>query len=148
MRIWTDGSCDNKAPEPIRFGGAGVVTEDGEEISVGLPAPVTNNIAELIGPYLALIHWPGEDIEIVSDSEYVVKGATLYLPGWKRRGWRKADGKPPENLEIWQALDEAMRGRRVTFTWVRGHNGDPGNERADRLAGAARQSMIEQHAAA
>lgn len=146
LKIFTDGSCNNRAPDEIRFGGSGVVTEDGEEISVGLPAPCTNNIAELIGAYLALIHWPGQDLEIISDSEYVVKGVTLYLRAWKRRGWRKSDGKVPDNLEIWRAIDQEMAGRRVTFTWIRGHSGDPGNERADKLAGLARQSMIDKHA--
>jgi ribonuclease HI len=70
------------------------------------------------------------------DSLYVLKGMTEWLRGWKAKGWRTADKKPVKNVELWQRLDELVNGagHRIEWKWVRGHNGDPGNERADELA--------------
>jgi ribonuclease HI len=70
------------------------------------------------------------------DSLYVLKGMTEWLPGWKAKGWRTADKKPVKNVELWQQLDELVTrsGHVIDWRWVRGHNGDPGNERADELA--------------
>ncbi len=69
-----------------------------------------------------------------TDSQYVQKGMSEWLPNWKRRGWRTADKKPVRNAELWQALDELVGVHQVEWRWVRGHAGDPGNERADALA--------------
>ncbi len=76
----------------------------------------------------------------VSDSQYLVKGITEWLPGWKARGWRRRGG-PPENLELWKELDEAAAGHRLEWKWVRGHTGDPRNEYANHLAVRAAKAL-------
>ncbi len=73
-------------------------------------------------------------VAVYTDSEYVKKGMTEWLRGWKARGWKTADKKPVKNDDLWKALDEAAGRHRVTWHWVRGHNGHPENERADELA--------------
>lgn len=104
----------------------------------------TNNQGELTA-VLDLLrqtsHLP-EDVVIYCDSQYAIKSVTEWMPGWKKRGWRKADGKPVLNLEIMQALDAEMTTaraarRRIEFRWVKGHAGHPLNEAADRLANGA-----------
>ena len=77
------------------------------------------------------------DLLVYCDSTYVINSVTKWMAGWKRRGWKKGDGKPVLNVEIMMALDEAMAGRRVEFAWVKGHSGHPLNEAADRLANGA-----------
>jgi ribonuclease HI len=78
-----------------------------------------------------------EDLKVYCDSTYVINTVTKWMAGWKRRGWRKGDGKPVMNVEIIKALDAAMQGRRVELEWVKGHAGHELNEAADRLANAA-----------
>jgi ribonuclease HI len=85
-------------------------------------------------------HLP-EDLLVYCDSTYAINSITKWMAGWKRRGWRKGDGKPVLNVEIMKALDEAMSGRRVRFEWVKGHSGHELNEAADRLANAAAVSF-------
>ncbi len=99
----------------------------------------TNNMGELTA-VLRLLEATAhldEDLLIYCDSTYAINTITKWMAGWKRKGWRKGDGKPVMNLEIVQALDAAMAGRRVRFVWVKGHAGHPLNEEADRLANAA-----------
>jgi ribonuclease HI len=99
----------------------------------------TNNMGELTG-VLDLLQQTAhldEDLRIVCDSTYVINSVTKWMPGWKRRGWKKSDGKPVLNLEIMKAIDAAMQGRRVQFEWVKGHTGHDLNEAADLLANAA-----------
>ena len=68
------------------------------------------------------------------DSQYVMNGVTRWVAGWKRNGWRTADKKPVKNQDLWEALDAEVARHQVTWRWVKGHAGDPGNERADALA--------------
>ena len=70
------------------------------------------------------------------DSQYVLKGITEWLPGWKAKGWKTASKQPVKNVDLWQRLDDlvASSGHRIDWRWVKGHAGDPGNERADALA--------------
>lgn len=99
----------------------------------------TNNMGELMA-VLDLLQQTahlGDDLHVICDSKYVINSITAWMPGWKRKGWRKKDGKPVLNVEIMQALDAAMAGRRVTFEWVKGHTGHELNEQADRLATSA-----------
>jgi ribonuclease HI len=79
---------------------------------------------------------------LLTDSEYVRKGITEWIHNWKTRGWKTADKKPVKNSDLWLALDDAARRHRIEWLWVKGHNGDPGNEHADALAklGAAEHS--------
>lgn len=99
----------------------------------------TNNMGELMA-VLDLLQQTAhldDDLHVICDSTYVINSITKWMPGWKRRGWKKGDGKPVMNVELMKALDEAMQGRRVTFEWVKGHAGHHLNEQADRLANAA-----------
>jgi ribonuclease HI len=99
----------------------------------------TNNMGELTA-VLDLLRQTAhldEGLVVYCDSLYVIKSITLWMPGWKRRGWRKGDGKPVLNLEIMQALDAALAGRAVDLRWVKGHAGHRLNEAADRLANGA-----------
>lgn len=107
--------------------------------SGGLPHG-TNNIGEVTAAIMALRHaGPDGDVLIRSDSRYVVDMASKWLPGWKRKGWVKADGKPVQNVDLVRALDAEITSRtgRTVFEWVRGHAGDEFNEIVDQLAVAA-----------
>lgn len=100
----------------------------------------TNNQGELMA-VIDLLHatadQPDTPLVILCDSQYVINSVTQWMPGWKRRGWRKADGKPVLNRELLESLDEAISGRNVRFEWVKGHAGHPLNEAADDRARAA-----------
>ena len=98
----------------------------------------TNNQGELTAVlelFRATAHLD-EELLVQCDSQYVINALTKWMPSWKRKGWRKADGSPVLNLELMQSLDEALRGRRYRFEWVRGHAGHPMNEAADERARA------------
>ena len=103
----------------------------------GGEAATTNNRMELMAAIAALevLDRPSA-LTVVTDSAYVKNGVTAWIHGWKRNGWRTADKKPVKNAELWQRLDEAAARHRVTWEWVKGHNGHPENERADELARA------------
>jgi ribonuclease HI len=131
--IFTDGAC---LGNPGPGGYAAVITIAGEEqIIVGRDPTTTNNKMEMTAAIKAL-EAVSKDLPIVihSDSQYVIKGATEWLRGWKAKGWRKADGKPVMNQDLWQQMDALMVGREVTWKWVKGHAGHPENERVDQLA--------------
>ena len=98
----------------------------------------TNNMGELTA-VLDLLEQTAavDDLVVYCDSTYTINSITKWMPGWKRRGWKKGDGKLVANVDIMQALDRAMQGRRVRFEWVKGHTGHELNEAADRLANAA-----------
>lgn len=99
----------------------------------------TNNMGELMS-VLDLLRQTADDprpLHVLCDSQYAINVISKWSPGWKRKGWRKADGKPVMNRELVQALDEAMQGRQVTFEWVKGHAGHDLNEAADARARAA-----------
>jgi ribonuclease HI len=73
-------------------------------------------------------------VRLFTDSSYVKQGIETWIHGWKRNGWRTADKKPVKNADLWQTLDELAATHRVEWRWVKGHAGDPGNERADELS--------------
>lgn len=106
----------------------------------------TNNMGELTA-VLDLLQQTADvdDLLVICDSRYTIDSITKWMPGWKRKGWKKGDGKPVANVEIMKALDEAMTGRRdrVRFEWVKGHAGHPLNEKADVLANAAARAFQE-----
>ncbi|TLM84152.1 ribonuclease HI family protein [Pseudarthrobacter sp. NamE5] len=100
----------------------------------------TNNQGELMAVLdllRATAHLPQEDLHILCDSQYVINSITKWMPGWKRKGWRKADGKPVLNVELLKELDRELVGRKYTFEWVKGHAGHDLNEAADERARAA-----------
>ena len=137
IRIWCDGSC---APNP-GAGGWGAIVERGgarEELSGGARES-TNNIMEMTAAMEALRSTPeGAAVHITTDSQYVKNGITKWIHNWKRKGWRKADGAPVLNQQLWRELDALASARRVEWAWTRGHSGHPENERCDELAGQAR----------
>ncbi|MDN4642487.1 ribonuclease HI family protein [Arthrobacter sp. PsM3] len=100
----------------------------------------TNNMGELMAVldlFRSTAHMPGEDLHILCDSQYVINSVTKWMPGWKRKGWRKSDGKPVMNVELLKDIDQALVGRKYKFEWVRGHAGHDLNEAADDRARAA-----------
>lgn len=133
VTIYTDGACRGN-PGP---GGWGVILSRGnqrKELYGGSPA-TTSNRMELTAAIEALKALKRPlPVQLHSDSKYLIKGITEWLPGWKARGWRKSDGKPVENLDLWQQLEQVASPHAVEWCWVRGHAGNPGNERADTLA--------------
>jgi len=133
VEIWTDGACKGN-PGP---GGWGALLRSGdkERELFGGAASTTNNRMELTAVIeaLAALKRPC-DVVVHTDSQYVKLGITQWLEQWERRGWKTADRKPVKNVELWQRLDQQVRRHRVQWRWVRGHSGDPGNERADALA--------------
>ncbi len=131
--IYTDGACKGN-PGP---GGWGAWMRWGgheKELFGGLPS-TTNNRMELTAVIeaLGLLKRPAL-VAVYTDSEYVKNGITTWIHGWKKRGWRTADNKPVKNIELWQQLDALVAQHQVQWHWVKGHAGDPGNERADALA--------------
>jgi ribonuclease HI len=131
--VFTDGAC---LGNPGPGGYAAVITIAGDEqIIVGRDRSTTNNKMEMTAAIKAL-EAVSKDLPIVihSDSQYVIKGATEWLRGWKAKGWRKADGKPVMNQDLWMQMDALMVGRQITWKWVKGHAGHPENERVDSLA--------------
>ena len=132
---YADGGCDPN-PGP---GGWGVVIEgpEGKIELCGGDRATTNNRMELTAAIKALSHFPaGSAIEMRCDSQYVIKSVTEWMRGWKAKGWRTSTG-PVKNVELMQELDALNAARDVKWTWVRGHTGNVGNERADRLASDA-----------
>ena len=136
VTAWTDGAC---SPNPGK-GGWGAVLRSGNKTKYisGASLHSTNNRMEMQAVIEALRVIPkSTDVVIVSDSNYVVKGMTEWLPGWKRKQF-----KGVKNVDLWLELDaEVQRHKTVTFRWVKAHNGDPMNELADGLAVKARQQL-------
>ena len=133
VELYTDGACKGN-PGP---GGWGCILrfKGTEKELYGGENPTTNNRMEMMAVLSGLnaLTRPCA-VAVYTDSEYVKKGMTEWLRGWKARGWKTADKKPVKNDDLWKALDEAAGRHRVTWHWVRGHNGHPENERADELA--------------
>jgi len=133
VEVYADGACKGN-PGP---GGWGALLVEGgreRELFGGEPA-TTNNRMELTAVIRALEALaPGAPVRLYTDSQYVQKGMTEWIAGWKRRGWRTADKSPVKNDDLWKRLDALAQGRRIEWHWVKGHAGHPGNERADALA--------------
>jgi ribonuclease HI len=133
IEIWADGGCRGN-PGP---GGWGVLLKAGtheKELWGGEPA-TTNNRMELTAVIRALeaMKRPVR-ARIHTDSQYVQKGISEWIHGWKRNGWKTSDKKPVKNADLWQELDTLAAKHQLEWLWVKGHAGDPGNERADALA--------------
>lgn len=131
--IYTDGACKGN-PGP---GGWGVWLKwgDHEKELFGGEPETTNNRMELTAVIEALASLKRRcKIRLHTDSQYVHNGISTWIYDWKRRGWRTADKKPVKNVDLWQKLDELVREHDIEWIWVRGHDGNPGNERADELA--------------
>ncbi len=133
VSIFTDGACKGN-PGP---GGWGAVLRyrDAEKEIAGSDTNTTNNRMEMLAAITALeILRRPIAVDIYTDSEYLRNGITQWIHNWKRRGWLTAARQPVKNADLWQRLEEAATTHQVTWHWVKGHAGNPGNERADRLA--------------
>jgi ribonuclease HI len=131
--IYTDGACKGN-PGP---GGWGAVLRSGnhEKQIHGGEKLTTNNRMEISAVIFALRSLKQRStVELWTDSQYVQKGVTEWLEGWKKRGWRTASKDPVKNADLWQELDALLPDHDISWHWVRGHNGHPGNELADQLA--------------
>lgn len=141
VEIYTDGACRGN-PGP---GGWAATLQSGEHLRElsGAEAQTTNNRMELTAVIRALeaLKRPVR-ARIHTDSEYVRRGITEWLPGWKRRDWRTADKKPVKNRDLWEQLDALASRHEIDWRWVPGHAGVPGNERVDRLATAAIDTLV------
>jgi len=141
VEIFTDGACRGN-PGP---GGWGAILRfgDHEKEIYGGERDTTNNRMELMGAIAALeaLKRPCE-VALTTDSTYVQKGISEWLPQWKKRGWKTADKKPVKNQDLWQRLEAALRGHRVSWHWIKGHSGHEENERADQLANRAIDEML------
>jgi ribonuclease HI len=142
VEIYTDGACRGN-PGP---GGWGATLESGEhfrELS-GAEADTTNNRMELTAVIRALEALKRRAVVTVhTDSEYVRRGITEWLPNWKARDWKTTDRKPVKNRDLWERLDELAAGHDIDWRWVKGHSGVPGNERVDALATAAIDALLK-----
>jgi ribonuclease HI len=131
--VYTDGACKGN-PGP---GGWGALLRSGanEKELFGGERQTTNNRMELTAVIEALASLKRTcDVTLHTDSEYVRKGITEWIHTWKQRGWKTADRKPVKNADLWARLDALRSLHHVDWRWVKGHAGDPGNERADALA--------------
>lgn len=108
----------------------------------GNETETTNNRMEMMAIIQALEALKSKcEVQLYTDSKYVLQGMTEWLPGWKARGWKTADKKPVKNVDLWQRLEEAATRHKVHWHWVKGHNGHPENERVDELARIAAEKV-------
>jgi ribonuclease HI len=141
VEIWTDGGCK---PNPGPGGWAAILRFRGVERELsGAEAATTNNRMELIAASeaLATLKRPCR-VVLHTDSEYLKNGITRWHAGWVRRNWRNSAGDPVANMDLWRRLLDAAATHQIEWRWVRGHSGDPMNERADVLATAAREALM------
>lgn len=131
--IYTDGACIGN-PGPGGWA-AIVLTGAARDTLAGGEPGTTNNRMEMTAAIRALESLPEPaPVELHTDSTYLKDGITKWIHGWKRNGWRTASRRPVKNRDLWEELDSLARRHRVTWHWVRGHEGDPLNEECDRLA--------------
>src|SRR5690606_8613034 len=149
IEIFTDGACKGNPG----VGGWGVYLRANGEIRelFGGEVMTTNNRMELLAAIRALQSLktmptvkPGDPVQLHTDSQYVQKGISEWIHGWKKRGWLTADKKPVKNEALWKQLDQLSQQYQVEWFWVRGHSGHDGNEQADRLANLGAESMLTQ----
>lgn len=133
VRIFTDGSCKGN---PGTGGWGALLVYQGKEKELwGGALLTTNNRMELLAAISGLeaLRYPCS-VSLITDSQYLMKGITEWIVDWKMRGWRTSSREKVKNMDLWKRLDLEVNRHEVKFKWVRGHSGDPGNEKADRLA--------------
>ncbi len=140
VEIFTDGACSGN-PGP---GGWGVVMRAKNTVKElsGAEKDTTNNRMEMMAVIAGLeaLKRPCK-VTVTTDSQYVMKGMTEWLPGWKAKNWRTASKQPVKNADLWQRMEAAAAKHQLEWQWVRGHTGHVENERADQLAVAARETL-------
>ena len=141
--IYTDGSCIGN-PGPGGYGIYDVYDGQGFKVQASEPATTCNRM-ELMAAIIALemLHQPS-NVQLFTDSQYVQRGITVWIEGWKRNGWRTSKRKPVKNADLWTRLDAAAQRHSVAWIWVRAHDGNPGNERAHELAESAARGQLNQ----
>ena len=141
IKIYTDGAC--KGNPGVGGWGALLIAGKHEKELFGGEKETTNNRMELMAVIQALgaLKRPCQ-IDLHTDSQYVLKGITEWLDGWKAKGWKTASKAPVKNVDLWQELDAACRLHKIQWIWVKGHAGDAGNERADELANKGVESVM------
>jgi len=133
VTLYTDGACSGN---PGAGGWACILVykEQEKELSGGEPE-TTNNRMELTAVIEGLKALKEScEVELYTDSKYVLEGATKWLSGWQEKGWKRADKKPVLNVDLWQLVSELLSQHQINWHWVKGHAGDPYNERVDALA--------------
>ncbi|MGB4594381.1 MAG: ribonuclease HI [Anaerolineaceae bacterium] len=132
VKIYCDGACAGN-PGPGGWGAVLIINRKRKEISGGEPE-TTNNRMELMAAIEALRSLAEKsNVQIYTDSSYLLNGATAWLKGWKERGWKRKEG-PLLNVDLWQELDKELQRHEIKWEWVKGHAGNTYNERADQLA--------------
>ncbi|HVE49167.1 MAG TPA: ribonuclease HI [Casimicrobiaceae bacterium] len=139
--IYTDGAC--KGNPGVGGWGALLIAGNREKEIFGGELATTNNRMELTAVIRALeCLTRASDVELFTDSQYVKQGIESWIHGWKRNGWKTSDRKPVKNAELWRELEATAARHRINWHWVRGHNADPGNERADELANRGVEAIV------
>jgi len=140
IQIYTDGACRGN---PGIGGWGASLSHNGKQKEIyGGEQETTNNRMELTAVIEAIkaLKKPSE-MTINSDSKYVLDGINEWLPNWKKRNWKTAAKKPVKNVDLWKQLDELIQPHTIKWVWVKGHSGNPGNERADALANMGIDSL-------
>ena len=133
VTLYTDGACSGN-PGPGGWGAILTFSEHERELSGG-EADTTNNRMEMMSVIEGLRALKdGCEVHIYTDSKYVLQGMTEWIDGWIKKGWKTASKKPVKNADLWQELLDAAKPHTLHWNWVKGHSGDPMNERADQLA--------------
>jgi len=141
IEIYTDGACRGN-PGPGGWGVWLIAGKHQKELFGGEPN-TTNNRMELMAAIEGLAALKSESIVILTtDSQYVRKGITEWLSGWKLKGWKNSQRKPVKNADLWKLLDTQNQRHQVDWQWVKGHSGHPGNEKADELANKGIDSLV------
>jgi len=142
IQLFTDGAC--KGNPGVGGWGALIKQAKGVNELKGFQIHTTNNRMELVAVIEGLKSInKNENIQIITDSKYVKNGMNQWIVNWKNNGWRTASKKPVKNKELWQELDTLVQNYNINWKWVKGHSGDPGNERADQLANEAIEEYYE-----
>lgn len=142
VTLYTDGACRGN-PGP---GGWGVVLKSGHHLKelYGGEAETTNNRMEMTAAIEGLKALNRAcNVALYTDSQYLRKGVLEWLAGWKRNGWKTSARKPVKNQDLWQSLDQQLERHTIEWHWVKGHSGDPGNERADALANKGTDEVLK-----
>ncbi|MDH3588098.1 MAG: ribonuclease HI [Gammaproteobacteria bacterium] len=142
VEINTDGACRGN---PGPGGWAAIMSYGGREKELSGAEPLTtNNRMEMTAAIRALeaLKRPAT-VTLRTDSVYLLKGVTEWMEAWKKRGWRTASRKPVKNRDLWEQMAEVIEQHEIEWVWVKGHSGDPGNERADLLANLAMDRMLQ-----
>jgi ribonuclease HI len=141
VQIYTDGACRGN-PGPGGWAALLIVGESRKEIS-GAESATTNNRMELLAAISGLGALKRRcEVDLYTDSKYVLQGITQWLPQWKAKGWRTASRKPVRNQDLWEQLDLAAESQDIIWHWVKGHSGDAGNELVDQLANRAIDRLL------